>query len=78
MVDLGGRYFEARNLPTLPFVLRHGDVLQWAALMADRRLTFAATPPPRAGNISWLTGVFRAVGNEDGLDLPGRRRVKTE
>ena len=65
-IDLGGRCFEKRNAPLVPFVLRHGDVLQWAALLADRRLTVGGVPP-EAGDPAWLKDAFRAAGNPDGL-----------
>ena len=69
-MDLGGRCFEKRNLPLVPFVLQHGDVLQWAALLADRRLTLAGVPR-EAGDPRWLEDVFGAAGNPDGLDMGG-------
>jgi dienelactone hydrolase len=52
-VDLGGHCFEKRGLPTVPFILRHGDVLQWAALLGTRRLRLTGVPP-EAGDPSWL------------------------
>ena len=33
-IDFAGCCFAKRNLPLVPFVLQHGDVLQWAALVA--------------------------------------------
>jgi hypothetical protein len=65
-VDLGGRCFEKRNAPLVPFVLRHGDVLQWAALLADRQLTLGGVPP-EAGDAAWLKDTFRAAGNPGGV-----------
>ncbi|MBM4031826.1 MAG: hypothetical protein FJ291_08590 [Planctomycetes bacterium] len=70
-IDLGGRCFAKRNAPLVPFVLRHGDVLQWAALLADRRLTIAGLPP-EAGDPSSLKDAFLAAGNPDGLLLGHR------
>jgi hypothetical protein len=67
-IDLGGRCFEKRNAPLVPFVLRHGDVLQWAALLADRRLTLAGIPP-EAGDVAWLENSFRVMGNQAGLTI---------
>ena len=67
-LDLSGRCFRKRSLPLVPFVLRHGDVLQWAALLAYRRLTLANVPR-EAGDPAWLKEVFKAVGNADGLRL---------
>ncbi|MBM4037658.1 MAG: hypothetical protein FJ290_04010 [Planctomycetes bacterium] len=66
--DFGGRGFQKRNAPLVPFVLQHGDVVQWAALLADRRLTLAGVPP-EAGDTAWLKDAFRAAGNTDGLSL---------
>jgi len=68
-VDFKGRCFEKRNLPLVPFVLRHGDVLQWSALLATRRLTLAGVPK-EAGDPAWLRGTFKATGNTDGLRMP--------
>jgi len=65
-IDLGGRCFERRSLPLVPFVLWHGDVLQWAALLADRRLTLAGVPK-EAGDAAWLRQAFQAAGNPTGL-----------
>jgi len=69
-IDLAGRCFELRNLPLVPFVLQHGDVLQWAALLADRRVTFAGLPK-EAGDPEWLKSVFGAAGNPNGLRIGG-------
>jgi hypothetical protein len=65
-IDLEGSCFEKRNLPLVSFVLQHGDVLQWAALVADRKLTIRNTPP-EAGDPQSLRGVFAVMGNGDGL-----------
>jgi hypothetical protein len=67
-VDLAGACFEKRNLPLVPCALQHGDVLQWAALAAERRLTIRNLPP-EAGDPAWLTGVFLLMGNSDGLSI---------
>ena len=37
-LDFAGASFGKRNLALLPRVLLYGDVLQWAALVADRKL----------------------------------------
>jgi hypothetical protein len=68
-IALASRCFAKRNLPMVPFVLQHGDVLQWAALLADRRLTLAGVPA-EAGDPRWLEGVFAAAGNAGGLRAP--------
>jgi hypothetical protein len=67
-VDLGGRSFEQRNLPAIPFVLWHGDVLQWTACVADRSVTLR-NPPANAEGFAWLSNVFSAADNEDNLKL---------
>jgi len=67
-VDLGGACFAKRNLPLVSCVLQHGDVLQWAALCADRNLTLRNVPP-EAGNPEWLRGVFALANNHDGLRI---------
>ena len=54
------------GLSILPFVLRHGDVLQWAALLADRRVALRNVPA-EAGDPAWLSGVFAAAGHPDGV-----------
>jgi len=58
--DLESRCFGKGNLPVVPFVLRHGDVLQWAALLADRTLTLRGVAK-EAGRIQWLRAAFRAA-----------------
>ena len=67
-VDFKGCCFEKRNLPLVPFVLRHGDVLQWSALLATRRLTLAGVPK-EAGDPAWLREAFKAAGNANGLRM---------
>jgi dienelactone hydrolase len=67
-VDLGDRSFEERTLPTVPFVLWHGDVLQWAACMGDRSLT-VRNASPKAGDPAWLSGVFSVAGRNENLQL---------
>ncbi|MHC4399637.1 MAG: alpha/beta hydrolase family protein [Planctomycetota bacterium] len=67
-VDLAGSCFEKRNLPLVPFVLQHGDVLQWAALVADRELTLRNVPT-EAGDPQWLADVFAVMNNREGLRM---------
>ena len=67
-VDLASRCFADRRRPVVPFILRHGDVLQWSALLADRKLTLA-TVPEAAGDPAWLKTVFRVASNSHGLRL---------
>ena len=59
--------FDKRNLALVPRVLLYGDVPQWAALLADRKLRLRNVPP-EAGDPAWLERVFAAVGNLQGLD----------
>lgn len=61
-LDFTGACFEKRNLPLVPCVLQHGDVLQLSALLADRRLTLRRVPP-EAGDAAWLRRVFAVAGD---------------
>jgi hypothetical protein len=70
-LDLAGCCFEKRNMPLVSCVLQHGDVLQWAALLADRKVVLRNVPP-EAGSAAWLAGVFGAAGNAAGLQLDPR------
>lgn len=65
--DFANCSFAQRNLPLVPMVLQHGDILQWSALLAGRRLTLRNLPP-EAGDPAWLAGVFAAAGNS-GLEI---------
>jgi hypothetical protein len=67
-LDLAGGSFEKRNLPLVPSVLRHGDVLSWAALLADRKLILRHVPP-EAGDPAWLKQVFTVAGNPAGVQI---------
>jgi dienelactone hydrolase len=67
-VDLGGACFAKRSLPLVSCVLQHGDVLQWAALCADRTLTLRNVPP-EAGDPAWLRAAFAAAENPAGLHI---------
>lgn len=67
-LDFAGACFENRKLPLVSCVLQHDDVLQWAAIVADRRLTLRGIPP-EAGDVAWLQRAFSAAGNADGLTV---------
>ena len=67
-LDFAGACFENRKLPLVSCVLQHGDVLQWAATVADRRLTLRGVPP-ECGDVAWLQRAFAAAGNADGLSI---------
>lgn len=56
------------NLPDVPFILRHGDVLQWAALLADRTLTLRNVHG-EAGDPAWLSQTFAVLGNNKAFTL---------
>jgi hypothetical protein len=47
-------------------VLQHGDVIQWSALAADRKLLLRNVPR-EAGDPRWLVKAFEAAGNYRGL-----------
>lgn len=68
-LDLKGACFQLRNLPPIPFILQHGDVLQIAALIAPRSLVLRGVPP-EAGAIGWLQAAYQAAGARTKLDLP--------
>ena len=67
-LDFAQSCFEKRNLPVVPNVLRYGDVLQWAALAADRKLTLRNVPS-EAGSTGWLAEVFAAAQNPNALHI---------
>jgi hypothetical protein len=67
-VDLAGCCFAKRNVALVSRVLQHGDVLQWAALSAGRKLTLRNVPP-EAGDRAWLAAAFQAAGNREGLGI---------
>ncbi len=74
--DFQGRCFEKsalwssdRNgLPTISGILRYGDVPQWAALLADRRVTLRHVPQSDATR-RWLQDVFAKFGTTGNLRL---------
>jgi len=70
-VDLASRCFADRSGWKIPFVLRHGDVLQWAALLADRKVKLTNLPKA-AGDPQWLKDAFGAAGNPQGLRIVER------
>jgi hypothetical protein len=67
-LDLAHASFENRKLPPVPFVLWHGDVPQWAALLTDRALTLRNLA--EAGDQAWLESVFALQGHGSRLALP--------
>ena len=67
-VDLAGCCYGKRNLPLVSRVLEYGDVLQWASLLADRKLTLRRVPP-EAGDPTWLAEVFTLTQNTAGLRI---------
>ncbi len=66
--DLAGCCFANRKLSLVSGVLQHGDVLQWAALVAPRRLALRNIPP-EAGDAAWLAKAFVAAGGTDRLRI---------
>lgn len=68
-VDLQGCCFAKGNLPLVSCILQHGDVLQWASLLADRKLTLRNLPE-EAGDVEWLTTLFGMLDNKGGLKIP--------
>jgi len=70
-VDLAGCSFQKGNLPVVPGVLRHGDVLQWAALVAPRKLTLRNVLP-EAGDPARLAAAFRAAGSAANVKIEAK------
>jgi len=70
-VDLGDSCYANRKLALVSGILQHGDVLQWAAVLADRKLTLRNVPK-EAGQPAWLVEVFAAAGNAKGLSIVPR------
>ena len=66
--DLAGCCFENRKLSLVSRVLQHGDVLQWAALVAPRQLALRNVPP-EAGDVAWLAKAFAAAGSNQRLRI---------
>ena len=52
----------------VPFILKHGDILQWMALDADRLVT-VRNIPSEAGNPESLQAIFTVLGNSSGLKI---------
>ena len=67
-VDMQNCCYENRKLSILPFVLQHGDILQWAAVLSDRKLTIRNLPK-EAGDPNWLSNIFAISANPDGLHI---------
>lgn len=62
-------WYEAPDaLPVIPFILRHGDVPQWLALLSDRQLTVRQLKIT-SEEAQWLKGCFTAAANADGLRI---------
>ena len=58
--------FKTRTLPTVPNILKHGDILEFSSLLADRNLTLKKVPK-KAGDRRWLADVFKENQNAAGL-----------
>jgi hypothetical protein len=76
-VDLQDACFENRKLPLVPCVLHYGDVLQWSALLANRKLTLRNLPP-EAGETEWLATLFGLLKNDGGLKIVSPARGPTD
>ena len=74
--DFAGRSFTSsapqrnscQDLPLVCNILQYGDIPQWAALLADRRVTLRHVPLPDAAR-RWLEDVFGKVGAGKNLQL---------
>jgi uncharacterized protein len=73
-VDFRGRSLEKAGLwsndraglPNISGILRYGDIPQWAAVLADRRVTLRHLPQSDATR-RWLESVFAEQGNATNL-----------
>lgn len=59
---------DGNELGVVPFILQHGDVLQWAALLADRQVAIRNLPA-EAGCADVLRSIFETLGNAEELSL---------
>jgi hypothetical protein len=57
-----------KGLPTITSILCHGDLWQWAALLADRQVTLRNLPKSDQDR-AWLEGVFGKMGDGKNLKL---------
>ena len=67
-VDFQRACFENHTLPVVPFVLQYGDVLQWAAVLADREVVLHRLAA-EAGSPAWLAAVFETLGRKQHLRI---------
>jgi hypothetical protein len=56
------------GLPAVNRILCYGDIIQWTALLADRRVTLRHVPHTEADR-RWLEAVFARLGNQENLRL---------
>ena len=57
-----------KDLPLVCNILEYGDIPQWAALLADRRVTLRHVPQSAATR-RWLENVFAKLGTQQNLRL---------
>ncbi|MFQ5810494.1 MAG: alpha/beta hydrolase family protein [Armatimonadota bacterium] len=67
-LDFQGRSFGNGKLPLVPSVLRHGDVCQWAAALADRSVTLTGLAEDEEG-VGQLRAAFEATGDLGALQI---------
>jgi hypothetical protein len=67
-LDFQGQSFGNGQLPLVANVLRHGDVCQWAAALADRSVTLTGLAPDDEG-LAHLRAAFAATGNAEELEV---------
>ena len=67
-LDFANACYEKRTLTLVPRVLLHGDVPEWASLVADRRLRLRNVPP-EAGDLQCVAEAFRTCGTLAFLDI---------
>jgi hypothetical protein len=56
------------QLSLVPFILRYGDVLQWASVLADRQLVLRNLPA-KAGDAKWLKEIFTNIAHSENLAI---------
>lgn len=71
--DFGGWCFALEQPPIVPFILRHGDILEWAATLADREITLRGVHE-KAGEKDWLEDVFANAGQGGSVAFTASRQ----
>lgn len=73
-VPLPYRHHAPPTLPYLqvvPFILQHGDLYQWAVLLADRETVTLRNIHESAGTPAWAEGIFEVMNTPSAAILTG-------